>query len=273
MPERVRRADRNVGRAMVAVGVLGVVAGAAVAIVGWWLVGSARDAADTSLALTAQALETLDASVALSAQTVGTLDDALGDVQRATASAAVALGQGEELLAQSAELTGTRLADALAAADRSLPAIERVAAVIDTTLQAVDALPVGPEYDPEQPFDESIRDLQAALGPVPGELRAQAGLLDELSASVGAAGRDTAAIAEDVGAVAASLDEARRLLASYAASGAEAGERVSQARADTRAQAGAARLALVALGASAALGQVVPLAAGWWVLTGRHRAG
>lgn len=273
MAEPVRPGERAVGRALIALGVLGVLAGLAVAVVGWWLVGAARDAADVSLALTAQTLETLDASVALSAQTVATLDDGLGDVQRATASAGAALGRGEELLAASAELTGTQLADAVAAADRSLPAVERVAGVIDTTLRALDALPVGPAYDPDQPFDQSIRDLQAALGPVPGELRAQADLLEELSASVGSAGRDAAAIAEDVGAVDASLDEASRLLASYAASGAEAGERVAQARAQARAQAGAARFALVALGLSAALGQVVPLTAGWWVLTGRHRQG
>lgn len=257
---------------MVAVGVLGVVVGMAVAVAGWWFVGTARDAVDGSLALTAQALETLDASVALSAETVATIDTGLGDVRRATGGAAEALGRGEELLAASAELTGTRLADAIAAADRSLPAIEGVAEVIDTTLQALDALPVGPAYDPEQPFDQSIRDLQEALGPVPGELREQADLLEELSASVGSAGRDAAAVAEDVGAVDASLDEALRLLTSYAASGAEASERVEQARARTRAQAGAARAALVALGLSAALGQVVPLTVGWWVLTGRHRA-
>lgn len=271
MPERVGRGERALGWAMVAAGIVGVVAGAAVAIVGWWLVGTARDAVDASLALTAQTLETLDASVALSAETVDTLDTGLADVQRATGGAAEALGRGEELLAASADLTGTQLADAVAAANRSLPAIERVAGVIDGTLRALDALPVGPAYDPEQSFDQSIRDLQAALGSVPDELRAQAVLIDELSASVGSAGRDAAAIAEDVGAIDASLDQAGALLASYAASGAQARARVEQARERTRGQAGAARLALAALGISAALGQVVPLAAGWWVLAGRHR--
>jgi len=163
---------RTAGALLVTAGLVGIVAGLVVAVAGWRLVGALDASVGQSLTLTAEALEALDGSLTLSAETVAVLDQGLGDVQRATGDAAAALTDGERLVGDSARLTGTRLADAVAAVDASLPAVERVAAVIDDTLVAVDALPVGPDYDPEQPFDASIRDLAGALRGVPQELPA-----------------------------------------------------------------------------------------------------
>lgn len=265
------RARRAAGMALLAAGTLGVVAGLAVTVIGWRLVGSLDASVGRSLALTAEALVALDGSLQLSADTVAVLDRGLADVRRATDEAATALTDGERLVGDSARLTGTRLADAVAAVDRSLPAVERVAAVIDDTLVALDALPVGPEYDPEEPFDASIRDLAGALRGVPEELRAQSEVLEGVAASLGDAGRSAGAVAEDVGVLDAQLDEAADLLTSYAATGERARTLVAGARDQMAGQVAAGRLAVAALGMSAALGQIVPLAAGWWLLRGRDR--
>ena len=66
----------------------------------------------------------------------------------------------------------------LEAVQSSLPAAIQAAGAIDGTLRALSLF--GVDYDPDQPFDESLRAVQAALEDMPEDLRSQGQALRDL---------------------------------------------------------------------------------------------
>lgn len=263
----LRRMDAAlVGRVLVGVGVVGVVLSLVAIVVGLRLLSGFDAALADSIALTADALDAVDASVEVTEGAVESLTDALGRTEATTRQLAVGIGDAVGVLDSSADLTEDEIAGSLEAVEGTLPALIDVAAVIDRTLSALSTVPFGPDYDPDQRFDDSLRAVQRELDGLPEALREQADLVREASGSLSRVQRGTVSIADDIGRLEVSLREAGALLEEYSSTARSARQVVERREQDLEGELRLARMLVVALGLTMTVANVAPLAVGWLLL-------
>jgi ABC-type transporter Mla subunit MlaD len=251
------------GKAFIAAGAVGIVASLLGMVVAVAVTAELDRSMRRSLELTGEALEALDASVDVAEETVILVERSLASTEATTRDLVVAFEDGEALLAATADLSEGQIASSLEAVENALPTLIEVAEVMDTTLTALSALPFGPSYDPDEPFDDSLRAVQAELDGLPDDLRAQADLIREAGANLGTVGEGTAAIADDLGGLRDTLDTAASVLGTYARTADEARDLVQQSESNLGRQLVTLRLLIVVGGLAVAAGQVVPLSIGW----------
>ncbi|GGI06172.1 hypothetical protein [Egicoccus halophilus] len=255
-----------VARVLLGIGAVGVVAGLLGTVVGLGFLTSLDRALQDSLGVTTDAVDALGGSVEVAGDTLAILERTLSTTAATTRDLGVGLRDAEAVLTATAELSEQDLAGSLEAVQGSLPALIQVASVIDTTLGALSAIPFGPDYDPTQPFDDSLRAVQVELDGVPDSLREQAGLIREGATSLGAVREGTGDIADDLEELQTTLASASGLVGSYAATAAEARAVVTDNQAALERQLAWARVLVVVLGLSFVAGQLVPLGLGWLLL-------
>ena len=267
MVANLRRVDAGlVGRVLVAVGAVGVVLGLVAIGVGLRLLSGFDAALTDSIALTADALDAVDASVEVTEGAVEALTDALARTEATTRQLAVGIDDAVVVLDSSADLTEDEIAGSLEAVEGTLPALIDVAAVIDRTLSALSTVPFGPDYDPDQRFDDSLRAVQRELDGLPEALREQADLVRDASSSLSRVQRGTAAIADDIGRLEVSLREATALLEEHSSTARSAREVVERREQDLEGELRLAQVLVVALGLTMTVANVAPLALGWLLL-------
>lgn len=257
---------RLVGRVLVAVGVLGAVTSVLGAVVGFRFLHQLDGALDDSLGVTADAVDALRSTVQLGADTVDAVARALDETETTTRELGVALRDAEQALAGVAALSDGEIAGSLDAVERSLPALIDVAGAIDTTLSRLAALPFGPAYDPDEPFDDSLRAIEREFDGLPEQLRAQADLIRDAGDGLGTVRRGTTRVADDLHTLNATLASASTLVDRYAATADEAADVVAEGHQDLRTNLRVGRVLVVVLGLSLLVGQIVPLGAAWFLL-------
>jgi hypothetical protein len=95
----------------------------------------------------------------------------------------------------------------------SMPAAIQTASAIDNTLSALAFF--GVDYNPEEPFDDSLRRVQNALAGMPGELRVQSDTIRALIPAVAELGVQTERLAGAIDEIEADLAEIHQLVGSY----------------------------------------------------------
>lgn len=254
------------GRLLVGIGLLGLFASLAGIVIGRGLVTQTDLALERSLALTADTLEALQSSIVVAEETMALVEGGLAQAEATTRDLVTTVEDGSEIMTSTADLTEGRLADGLESVEESLPALVEVASVIDVTLSALSSIPFGPSYSPDEPFDESVREIQRSIAGVPDDLRAQAAMIREAGVNLGEVGEGTAAISEDLAAIRLGLTGAVDVLSTYTATATDAADLIAETRAGLGRQATMARLLVTLLGLTVAAGQIVPLGLGWTLL-------
>lgn len=138
--------------------------------------------------------------------------------------------------------------------------------MIDRTLSALSAVPFGPSYSPDEPFDDSLRAVQRELDGLPEALREQADLVRDASSSLSRVQRGTVSIADNIGRLGVSLREAGDLLKDYSSAARTARQVFDRRERDLEGDLRLARALVVALGLTMAVSNVAPLGLGWLLL-------
>ena len=253
--------DQRLGRVFIAIGVFGLAIALLIGTVGVAVVIRLSGSMERSLAAAASALESVDGTVELAATTIGTLSGSLDTVVAVTDRAEEAFGAAAGVVDESGTVVTTDVPDGLDAVLAALPAIERVAAVVDGTLRALSFVGIG--YDPETPFDEAVADLELALGDLPGRLRAQEQPLADLADVFRGFGTSSVLIARDLEMVQTQVDDALLVLDEFESTTAEASMLIANIRDDLVMLRVLLLGAVVLLAAVLAALQVVPLAFGY----------
>lgn len=255
-----------VGRILVAAGVTGALSSLVGAGLGLVVLGDLDRSLASSVEVTAEATGAL-------AMTTEVADDLVRDVASTLTSAALAarasaggVEASVDVLEGAAEVTGRDVAGSLAAVEDTLPALVDVASVIDSTLSALDRLPLGPSYDPEVPFDDAVRQLQRELDGLPEALQAEADLLRTGAVELGDVGRSARFLAADLDELAGDLRDARGVIGQVAATAGEAARVLEEDVGGLDTGLTTARVLVAVGGLALAVGQLVPLAAGWLLL-------
>jgi len=250
---------RRVGRLMRTMGIIGVGAGLLAVAVTLWLLSDLDALLGRSLTLTSESLTTVDASLSVAAESVTSVNDGLEDAEQTSRGLDDSLDDGASLLRETARLTRYDIATSLESFERSLPALIQVSGTVDRTLRAVDELPVGPEYDPEEPFDETLRALQDDLDGLPEDLRDQADTIDEAGDNLGRVGRQSVGIADSLTEVRTNLDEAGRVLNRYQMTAGRARDLLEQTQSDLDRRLWVLRGLVIVLGVIYCFSQILPI--------------
>jgi hypothetical protein len=254
------------GRLLVGLGIIGLLASLGGILIGRSLLAEADLAMQRSLALTGESLEALEASIQVAEETVVLIEGGLEQAEVTTRALVGTVEEGSVLLEATAELTEDRVAGGLEAVDDALPSLIQVAAVIDRTLSALSSVPFGPSYNPDEPFDQSIREIQRSIAGVPEDLREQAVLIRAAGENLGEVAIGTEAIADDLSAIRTGMAGAVDVLGDYTVTAAGASELIADTRDGLGDQVRLARWLITLLGLVIAAGQIIPLALGWSLL-------
>lgn len=250
---------RRFGRVLRTVGLVGVFAGGLAIALCLWLLRDVDVMVGRSLALTAESLGTVDASLEVATESVATIGDGLAQAERTSRGLEGTLVDGADLLDETAGLLRGDVASSLDSIKRSMPALVQVGGTIDTTLRAVDQLPVGPSYNPEEPFGETLAALQDDLQDLPRDLRNQADTVDEASDNLRVVGRQGERISVSMTDVRSSLDDASAVLGEYRTTAGDARELIDETTADLGRRLTVLRVLVVVLGLIYCVGQALPL--------------
>lgn len=252
--------DQRLGRLFTALGIGGLVAAVIAGILGIVVVTTLTRAADESLAVTVEAVETADETVALAANTLGIVSESFDTLVPSAELAAATFEDAATVIADTTVVVTVDVPDALDSVVDAMPAIETTAEIIDNALRVLSF--VGVDYEPEVPFDEAVAELTAAIGDLPEQLRAQAEPLASLASDFEEFGVATVEIADDLADLQSQLEEAERLLDSYATAAGEATEVVTAIRDDLQWQRWLMVLVVVLVTAAFAVTQTVPILLG-----------
>lgn len=213
-------ATSRLGRRLQLLGGIGVTAAVLVAVGGFLLAGRASSTAVNALGplidLSTDVAETIDATGVM----VGRTTDAIVAIEDTTRSTGRALGGVSEALQETAALVEGDIADSLDSAIGTLPGLISTASVIDGTMRALSF--VGVDYDPDQPLDDALRDLEDSLQPIPGQVRAQSESMRMVSSDIDQIVVDSGELAAVLLATRVDMISAGETLASASANANEA---------------------------------------------------
>lgn len=245
-------------------GVAGVVVALVGTVLGVLFVRSTRDAAVEALATTDRSLATFTDTAGVLSGMIDEVHTGLGGVQGTLADSAVTITRLGRLTANVGEIVSTDVADSLDSVSRSMPGVISTASVVDRTMRALRLL--GVDYSPEQPLDQALAAIEADLAEIPGTLRSQSGLFEEVAAGMSGIGSDSLDMAAEVALIRSSLNASGLLLDGYVDVAQRASDLVVEVTGRLESQARWAQLLTGILGLSIAAAMTLPATAGWLAL-------
>ena len=220
MSVRLRYDGARTGRLARMAGALTVATSFFALVIGLVLVESLFTDLTASFRVSESAIVAIGETIDVVDHSVSRIDESLDAASASLASvgtAAVIASDGLEDVAVFLEEDLPADVEAILVA---MPAAIQTAEAIDGTLSALAFF--GVDYNPEEPFDDSLRRVEEALDELPDELRAQSATIQALIPSVRELGRQTDSLAEAVDAIETDLTEIHQLVSSYRITVAEA---------------------------------------------------
>jgi hypothetical protein len=261
-------------------------------LAGMVYVGSALDdlsgSIKSTLTLTTQSLNAARSTLDFLLNTTGDIGQGLEAAVAATGSAAQTMTDSRPLIDNVSDVITQEIPEGVEGIQDALPNIIQVAAVIDNTLETLSSVGIdreiplpfggsiplrfdlGIDYNPEVPFDESLRSFQGSLDGLPESLR---GLEDDLgatSANLSMLAGDLQLAADNLAGISGRFDEINPLLNQYALLVDQLDATIAQVEADIDQQLGWLRYVVIAALFFLGLTQLAPLYLGWELITGRR---
>lgn len=250
---------RRFGRVLRAIGLVGVVTGVAAVAAGLWLLQDVDVLFGRSLTLTVDSLRTVDQSLAVAGDTIAVVGDGLGQAEQTSQGLEASLTEGAALLDETSRILSGDVASSLESVEATMPTLIEVGATIDSTLRAVGTLSGDASYDPEEPFDQTLRELQEDLDGIPDDLRAQAATIDDAGDNLREVGAQGEAVAASIGEIGDSIDRAGEVLAQYQVAATDARALIEDTTSDLGRRVLVLRVLVVLLGVAFVAGQALPL--------------
>jgi hypothetical protein len=200
-------------KTLVAVGVISIVASAIGLVLGLIMVGNLSNYLEESVGVTESALGAVEETLGLIESVSTEVEEAIGSAADSIASVSEAAGSASGDLESVAAFLDGELQDSIQALLDTMPAAIQTAGVIDNTLSALSF--VGVNYNPDQPFDDSLRAVEAALEGIPLQLATQAGAIRGLVPISEQFAADAAATAESFETLSTELATSQEVVDSY----------------------------------------------------------
>jgi chromosome segregation ATPase len=228
------------------------------------LVGRLEGSIGDSLTVTARAIDTIDRSVSVSRDTIDTLSNALDGIAASTATVKTSLASSKGTLDTLQSLLQNSLPGSIEAMQQVLPTIQDAAHAMDTALRELSRLPIGPNYNPQVPFDQAIQQLSTSITSLPSDMRSLATDVATLRDSTTSLETTVGDLDQTIRDLQGNLREAKSALGDYVSTAAEARAIAAAAKHDVRTDTWIARLLTLIVGAVLVIVQALAL----WIV--RH---
>lgn len=264
----------------------------AFSLAGFFFVGSVvdevSDSIQNTLALTVQSLDAARTTLDFAMDTTGDVGEGLAVAVDATGSAAQTMADSRPLIDNVSGVVTQEIPEAVEGIQGALPNIIQVAAVIDNTLETLSSIGIdrdiplpfggsiplrfdlGINYNPEVPFDESLRSFQTSLLGLPESLRGLEDDLDTTGENLTLLAADLQSASDNLAAVSSRFDQITPLLNQYIRLVDELDRNIAQVTAELDRQLALLRYGAMALLIFLGLTQLAPLYLGWELITGRR---
>jgi hypothetical protein len=203
----------STSKILVVTGVVALVASLLGGIIGLIVVSNLSTFIVESVAISQSVLGAVDETLSLIESVAVDVEEGIGSASSSIASASEAVGTAAVELEGLADFLDGELQASIEALLGTMPAAIQTAGVIDNTLSALSL--IGVDYDPDQPFDESLRAVEDALSGIPAQLGEQAEAIRALVPVSQQFADDAAATAESFDSLQAQLESSQQLIDSY----------------------------------------------------------
>ncbi len=245
------------------VGVCGIGAALLVGVVGWIFASRATATLTDTLDPFGRIVHDLADSISASQVLFDRTTEAIESIESATRSLVRATDSVASVITQTADLAAGDIADSLESAVESLPALVDTSRVIDRAMRALSF--VGVDYNPEVPLDQSLSALQTSLAPIPGQIRDQAILLQEVTTDLARVADDGRELSGVLLETRLDMADAARILSSAASNAESAAERFDAVQAEVSTYSTMARTAVVAAALALMAAASAPLLLGLYL--------
>jgi hypothetical protein len=202
-------------RTLVVVGWIAIVASVIGLVLGLVMVGNLSDYLEESVGVTDSALVAVEETLGLIESVASELEGAIGGAAQSIGAISEAAASASGDLDAVADFLDEDLSASIQALLDTMPAAIQTAGVIDSTLNALSF--IGVDYDPAQPFDESLIAVEAALEGIPAQLATQAEAIRGLVPVSQQFAEDAAATAESFETLSGELASSQQVVDSYRA--------------------------------------------------------
>lgn len=276
---------KALGWLMLAIGLSGII----LSIIG---IGTGRQLIDAvgasvrgNLTTTVDSLDTVRETLLLTRSTVAQLETGLETAEESAGNISTAIAESRPLLMESSRIVTGDVPESIETFQDSLPALIEVSSAMDSTLRTLSAFRIdrrilgiplnfdlGVNYDPEVPFDQSIRELGESLDGMPEQLRSLEQHIETTDENLLTMSEDLARLSGDLEDINSTMDEVEPLVNEYIAIVTEIGDNARESRLLLDRQLAQAKTVLTVIMIWFGLLQVAPIYLGWELISGRREA-
>lgn len=208
---------RLVGIVLLLAGVAGLI----FSVAGLIILDRVRDQAEAFVAeqigLVDQALSTTAEGLLLADRSLSQAQDAVATLEQTMSGVGVGINDTIPVLDALAELLGEQLPTTIGATQETLYSVAASAQVVDDVLALITAIPFlgTARYSPDVPLHQGFEDVAISLDGIPASLEAAESGLTATHHNLQVVQQDFAAMAEDIGRMGTSLEDARSVLGQY----------------------------------------------------------
>lgn len=240
---------------------------------------------EQTLKLTSDGLDTVSESLVLAKSSMTDVNAVITTAGTTADNLAETVSDTRPLLDQISTVASDQVPDSLETVQDAFPSLEQVAGVIDRTLVTLNSFRIdeqifglniqydlGIDYEPEIPFDQSVRDLGEGLEGIPESLRALDAYIDVTSSNLETVSQDIRTLADDLETVNGRLNEFDPMLDNYLLMITDINDSTRQMRAQILSEVERINKGITLAMVWLALTQIAPLYLGWELVTGRRES-
>lgn len=274
---------KALGWLMLAIGVSGIILSIVGVIIGRQLIDAIGASIRGNLTTTVDSLDTVRETLVLTRSTVAQLETGLETAEESASNVSTAISESRPLLTESSRIVTGDVPESIETFQESLPALIEVSAAMDNTLRTLSAFRIdrsilgiplnfdlGVDYDPEVPFDQSVRELGESLDGMPEQLRSLEQYIETTDENLLTMSEDLARLSDDLENINNTMDEVEPLINEYITIVTEVGDNARESRLLLDRQLAQAKLALTVIMIWFGLLQVAPIYLGWELVSGRR---
>ncbi|MCP5094771.1 MAG: hypothetical protein GY943_04385 [Chloroflexi bacterium] len=271
------------GLVLLLVGLAGVVLAVGGFVVSERVVDAVVAALDSTLGLTGDSLVTVEDTLTLAQTTIDDVNVGLETVEETADSLAQTISETKPLLDQVGQIASNDAPDSIESVQAAIPNVAEVAGVIDDTLITLNSFKIdqsilgveiyydlGIDYEPVQPFDETVDELGASLEDLPDQLRALEPSLQSASDNLDSVSGNIYAISDDLSTINGRIAEVNPLLTDYIDIVGEISGTITDTQETIEGQADTAKLVLKVVMVWLGFMQFALLYLGWDLMTRRE---
>jgi hypothetical protein len=271
--------QRIIGVLLLLVGLIGLGLSIGGIVVGGQVVDNIGAGLATTLTSTSSNLDTVEVTLKQVRATLEAATQGLDTVQQTLVDAGQAASQTTSVIDQANTIVSQDVPDSLDSIQTTLPNIIAVAKTVDQTLIELSQFKVdrrvlgtqlsfdlGIDYDPPQPIDESLAQVEASLADLSTNFGRLEGELAQSSENVGLIGQDLQLIAGDIGDVSEQVAGFVPLMDDYLQAVTGLKRSLDQTQAGLAGQLNTVKLVITILMLWIGLSQLAPLYLGWELL-------